>query len=244
MVTTELPNPARLPPGRRIYAIGDVHGHYDRLRDMHKAIRQDLRSHPADQPSLVHLGDYLDRGPDSAGCLSLLASGPPVPGVPTTNLMGNHERMMLTALTQKSREAVDLWLGNGGDASLESWGIPAGAPPREWPRMIPTAHLTLLHGLALAHVQAPFAFVHAGVRPGTPLAEQRQEDLLWIREDFLGWSGVMLPEDPGLVIVHGHTPAPEPVVRPNRIGLDTGTGKGGPLTCAVLDPGSLRFIQT
>ncbi len=255
MVTRELPAPAdaspghlasqrrpRLDRGGRIYAVGDVHGHSDKLFALHKAIRGDLRRSPAAKPLLIHLGDYIDRGPDSAGCLSLLASGQPLPGVPTINLLGNHEAMLLAALSRRTTQAVQTWLENGGDLALESWGIPAGTPPGRWPEMIPPTHLAFLRELGLSHVHGGYAFVHAGVRPGTPLADQSPADLLWIREAFLGWDGVMLPEDPEMVIVHGHTPGPAPVVRANRIGIDTGAGKGGPLTCAVLDSGPLRFL--
>ncbi len=255
MVTRELPASAgadagqlpsqerpRLDRGSRVYAVGDVHGHSDKLFALHKAIRGDLRQSPAAKPLLVHLGDYIDRGPDSAGCVSMLALGQGLPGVPTVNLLGNHEAMLLTALAGRSSQAVQTWLDNGGDLALESWGIPADMPPRRWPEMIPPAHLAFLRDLGLTHVQGSYAFVHAGVRPGIRLADQRPVDLLWIRQEFLNWGGAMLPEDPGLMIVHGHTPGPEPVVRGNRIGVDTGAGKGGPLTCAVLDSGPLRFI--
>ena len=249
MVMTELPprplgQGSRLPPGRRVYAVGDVHGQYGRLLALHKAITQDLRRRPVDEAMLVHLGDVIDRGPDSAGCLSLLAGGPPVDGMPMVNLIGNHEWMMLTALTRQSPEAVGHWLENGGGATLDSWGIPTDMPAGEWPRMIPTAHLEFLRDLALSHQTGPFVFAHAGVRPGIPLARQIPFDLLWIRQDFLGWTGEMLPDSPGTVIVHGHTPEPEPIVFPNRIGVDTGAGRGGPLTCAVLEGGTVRFLQT
>ena len=76
------------------------------------------------------------------------------------------------------------------------------------------------------------------------MVAQSGADLLWIRQGFLDWDGEMLPEAPETIIVHGHTPEPDPVVRPNRIGVDTGAGKGGPLTCAVLDAGTLRFLET
>jgi serine/threonine protein phosphatase 1 len=233
----------RLPPDRRIYAVGDVHGHADKLMAMHRAIRADLERNPAADPLLIHLGDYIDRGPDSAGCLSLLAPTPPIRGVRTVNLMGNHEWMFLNALDRRAAHARELWFENGGDVTLESWGIPVNAPQERWLERIPAAHLTFLRGLAVNHVEGPFVFLHAGVRPGTALAEQTQLDMLWIRETFLDWDGPMLPEAPDSVVVHGHTPTYIPVVRPTRIGIDTNAGRGGPLTCAVLGPEPARFIQ-
>ena len=210
---------------------------------MHAAIARDLRGRTGDGALLIHLGDYIDRGPDSAGCLSIMAAGRFVQGVPTVNLMGNHEAMLLSALDRQSADAAELWIGNGGDLTLASWGIDPDAPVAEWARQIPGPQLDFMRGLALHHVAGGFAFVHAGVRPGVPLARQRAQDLLWIREGFLDWDGPMLPEAPELTIVHGHTPAIEPVVRRNRIGIDTGAGVGRLLTCAVLGDGRPRFLQ-
>ncbi len=243
MVTTRLPAASGRNDAARIYAVGDVHGHADKLAAMHGAIRRDLQQSPAAQPLLIHLGDLIDRGPDSAGCITLLAPGQPIPGVPTVNLMGNHEAMLLQALDEQTPEAVELWLINGGAAALGSWDIPWDAPPSSWASRLPAGHLAFLRSLELHHAAAGFLFVHAGVRPGVPLAQQHPDDLLWIRNPFLSWDGLMLPDAPELVVVHGHTPSPNPVVRPSRIGIDTGAGGGGPLTCVVLGGGSLRFLQ-
>jgi serine/threonine protein phosphatase 1 len=240
MITKALagePDPA-VP--RRIYAIGDVHGHCRRLAQMHEAIRQDLERRRA-SALVIHLGDYIDRGPDSAGCVALLLEGSPVPGVPTVNLMGNHERMLLDALEDPGQ--VPLWLHNGGVTALQSWGIPLDTPPEHWRERIPASHLQFLHSLALSHTEDGYAFVHAGVRPGTPLDQQSEHDLLWIREGFLDWNGTMLPDAPERLIVHGHTPASEPEVRRNRIGVDTNAARGGKLTCAALGRDSVYFLQ-
>lgn len=228
-------------PGR-IYAVGDVHGHANRLKHMHEAIRRDLDGAPEPDALLVHLGDYIDRGPDSAGCLSLLTAGPPIPGVPTVNLLGNHERMLLDALEGTTHDAM-LWLSNGGGAALESWGIAPWTPPGRWAERIPETHLGLLRGLSRTHEAGGYLFVHAGVRPGVPLAHQQEHDLIWIREGFLDWDGTMLPEAPDQIIVHGHTPSKRPEIRRNRIGIDTNAARGGPLTCAVLGSGPPRFLQ-
>lgn len=237
------PGHARLAPGRRIYAIGDVHGHLDQLRALHAAIRDDLEDRPVRQPLLIHVGDLIDRGPSSAGVLTLLQAGPPLPGIPTMNLMGNHEWMFLAALTRQSRRDTDQWLDNGGIETLASWGIHPSVPPARWPELVPRAHLLFLRGLAARYQRDGYLFAHAGVRPGVRLDEQTWLDLLWIRDPFLDRRGPLLPDAPALVVVHGHTPEDEPVIRPNRIGIDTGAGRGGPLTCAVLDGDDVRFLQ-
>ena len=233
-----------LAPGRRVYVVGDVHGHRDRLDRIHASIRLDLAHRPVPEPMLVHLGDVIDRGPDSAGCVALLASGPPIPGVPTVTLLGNHEWMMLQALDRGRRsDDADHWLDSGGAESLQSWGVRASATPRDWMAGIPSRHLVFLRSLRTSLVMEGYAFVHAGVRPGVALARQREEDLLWIRGSFLPWDGIMLPEAPDCVIVHGHTPTPAPVLKPNRVGLDTGAGKGGALTCGVFEGTGVRLFQ-
>lgn len=242
MVTKELPglqNAAEMPD--RIYAVGDVHGHFDRLRSVHAMIRDDLADRPVGRALIVHLGDYIDRGPDSAACLQALAAGSPVADVPCHNLLGNHEQMFLDAL-DRPREA-ELWLGNGGHATLRSWGIDPNSDPETWRAAIPADHLTFLQSLTPMFLAGPYLFVHAGVRPGVRLSKQSLADLLWIRDGFLDWDGTMLPDAPGLRIVHGHTPSDAPDLRPNRLGIDTNAARGGKLTCAALSLDSVYFLQ-
>ena len=235
----------RLPSGRRVYAVGDVHGHLDKLQAIHARVAEDLRARPVARPLLLHLGDLVDRGPDSAGCIALLAAGPPLRGVPTVSLMGNHERMMLDALAGRAVSAdTDTWMDNGGDRTLSSFGLRSTAGPVAWLDGIPARSLVFLKGLALMHAAGRYVFVHAGVRPGVALARQRPTDLLWIRESFLNHQGPALPgPEADRVVVHGHTPAPEAELLPWRLGLDTGAGKGGPLTCAVLEADEVRLLQ-
>jgi serine/threonine protein phosphatase 1 len=229
--------PASLPPGQRVYAVGDVHGCLDRLQALHALIAEDLAARPIAAATLVHLGDLVDRGPDSAGVVALLSAGPPVAGLPTVNLMGNHEQMMLMALTARDAEPAELWMRNGGQATLRSWSVPLGAVT--WMQHIPAAHLLFLRDLAFTHRIGPYFFVHAGLRPGVPLARQVPHDLLWIREPFLSCE-----DDFGVVVVHGHTPCEVPEIRSNRIGIDTAAVLGGALTCAVLEGESVGFLQT
>jgi serine/threonine protein phosphatase 1 len=232
-----MPAPATLPPGRRLYAIGDVHGCASRLVAMYRMIERDLAERPVSDATLLHVGDYIDRGPDSAGVVAMLIEGPAVPGVRVVNLRGNHEQMLLTTLASGSPDAAAHWMANGGMQSLESWRVPWRSPPDSWASQIPAEHVAFLSALPVSHSEGPYLFVHAGVRPGVPLHRQSRHDLLWIREPFLSWEG-----DFGAVVVHGHTPFTEPVVRANRIGIDTGAVLGGALTCAVLEEDRLGFL--
>lgn len=233
-----VPAPAALEPGQRVYAIGDVHGCLDRLAAVHEQIAEDLANRPVEDSVLVHLGDYVDRGLDSAQVVDWLSGGVPVPAGRVVNLMGNHEEMMLRALPGTDKEAISTWLANGGADSLLSWDISRKVPPIEWSRLIPEEHQSFLRTLELSFRYGGYMFVHAGIRPGVPLDKQDKQDLLWIREPFLSWK-----HSHEAVIVHGHTPKHEPEVRLNRIGIDTGAVMGGVLTCVVLEQDKLGFIR-
>jgi len=228
--------PGMLPGGRRVYAVGDVHGCDDRLAALHGMIAEDLARRPCPAPVLVHLGDYVDRGPDSRGVVRRLAAGDPLPGVPTVNLMGNHEATMLDALGGQGAAMTD-WMIQGGREALASWGGDPDAPREEWPAHVPAEDMAFLGGLTLMHEVGGYLFVHAGIRPGVALAEQAKQDLVSIRQAFL-----YSEADLGVVVVHGHTPKPEPVLRRNRIGIDTGAVYGGRLTCAVLERDAVAFL--
>jgi serine/threonine protein phosphatase 1 len=233
-----VPAPATLPPGKRVYAIGDVHGCIDRLISLHALITEDLEERPVEAATLIHLGDYVDRGPDSAQVVNWLHAGDSVPATTVVNLMGNHEEMMLKALATGADDAVSHWLANGGTETLVSWGVGRAVPPDQWARHIDREHLVFLRDLAIRRQVGPYLFVHAGIRPGIALERQSRQDLLWIREPFLSSR-----EDHGVVVVHGHTPRQEPTVRANRIGIDTGAVIGGALTCVVLEGGLMGFIR-
>lgn len=233
------PAPAALPPGHRVYAIGDIHGCADRLASLHAMIGADLAARPVAHPLLLHLGDYVDKGPDSAGVVARLAAGPVLPGVPVVNLMGNHERTMLDALAGE-RAAITDWLCTGGREALASWGLDPDSAPPEWPDAIPAAHQEFLRGLVLHYRLGGYLFVHAGLKPGVPLAEQAEDDLLRIRHVFLHSEA-----DFGAVVVHGHTPVRNgPDIRRNRINIDTGAVFGRDLTCLVLEEDRLAFLRS
>jgi serine/threonine protein phosphatase 1 len=221
--------PGRMPRGRRAYAIGDIHGQRDRLVALHRLIAADFAARPVASAVLVHLGDFINQGPDSAGVVALLAAGAPIRGMAVVNLLGDHERMLLDGLNGDRAAATD-WLWAGGREALASWGLDPDLPREEWGMALPAAHVAWLRGLVPTHREGDYLFVHAGIRPGVALAEQSRDDLVTMRQPFLSSE-----QDFGVVVVHGHASAPSVQIAPNRIGVDTGAGIGGKLTCAVME---------
>ena len=221
--------PGWMPRRRRAYVIGDIHGCLDGLTALHRMIANDLTARATGSAVLIHLGDYIDHGPDSAGVIGLLAAGPPVAGLAQVDLLGDHERMLLDALAGDRAAATD-WLWAGGKAALTSWSLDPELPREAWPTSLPADHITWLRRLSLMHQEGSYLFVHAGIRPGVALTEQVKDDLLTIRQPFLS-----AEQDFGAVVVHGHAGTPSVSISPNRIGLDTGAGMGGMLSCAVLE---------
>jgi serine/threonine protein phosphatase 1 len=222
----------------RLYAIGDVHGHLGALRAAHARISADReRTGDSDAP-VVHLGDYCDRGPDSAGVLEFLIEGAGA-GAPWRFLRGNHDRLMEDFLAGPGEDdTAAAWIGGslGGADTLASYGI-EGARYRALEELrsaaaeaVPAAHKAFLDRLEPAIETDALFLVHAGIRPGIPLSEQDEHDLLWIRGDFLDDT-----RDHGKLVVHGHTPVELPMHCGNRIALDTGAAYGGPLTAAVFE---------
>ena len=234
--------PGWLAAGRRIYAVGDVHGCADRLQRLHAIIAADLDARPIGWARLIHLGDFLDRGPDSARAVAMLAAGAPTPQLEMVVLRGNHEQMMLDAMAGEPG-ALEAWRANGGDAALRSWSIKRPKHDREWATKLPLPDTDFLGATRVTHAVDGYLFVHAGVRPGVALADQVPDDLLWIRRPFLDSTGPLLPDAPGVAVVHGHTPEAMPIVTGNRIGVDTGAVRGGALTCAVLEAGEVAFLS-
>ena len=237
---SKAPSDARaLKPGRRVYAIGDVHGCARQLDKLLKRIGKDLAGHEG-KSSLVFLGDYIDRGPDSAGVVERLVAGP-LPGDTHHFLLGNHEAAMLEAYEGKALG----WLAYGGIQTLESYGVDKKAlfatpsVKKLIARHVPPAHLDFFRSLKLSKSIGPYLFVHAGVRPGVPLDAQHKRDLVWIRDEFLSSK-----KDHGKIIVHGHTVSDKPQHKKNRIGLDTGCYATGTLTAARLEGDRVDFLTS
>ena len=231
--------------GAVVYAVGDVHGRADLLDRLLARVREDAATRPERRKVLVFLGDYVDRGPDSRRVIDLLAAEDPY-GPERVFLKGNHEDAMLGFLA--APETGIQWLGFGGAATLRSYGVDPSAAHidgdldrlrRELARALPRSHRRFLDRLALCHEEGDYLFVHAGVRPGIPLDRQDPDDLIWIRGAFLESR-----EDFGKTVVHGHSIAPRPELRANRIGIDTGAFATGVLTCLVLRGARRAFIQT
>lgn len=230
------PAPAKLPPDHRIYAIGDIHGCDRQLANLHAMIAEDAARRPVGHATLLHIGDYVDRGADSASVIARLAAGCPIAGLDMVNLLGNHEFTMMEAIAGERAAGTD-WLFAGGEATLRSYGIDPSGPRDAWSRLIPADHQRFLHGLTLMHRAGGYAFVHAGVRPQVPLDRQVREDLLRARQLFL-----YSESDFGAVVVHGHTPVKTPLIKHNRIAIDTGAVFGGVMTCAVLEDDRVGFL--
>jgi serine/threonine protein phosphatase 1 len=237
------PAPTASAPGdSRIYAVGDIHGRLDLLLRLEEKIQADAARSRAARRVIVYLGDYVDRGPDSQGVVEHLAKTT-LPGFERVALKGNHEDLMLKFLA--GEPVARIWFMNGGMQTLRSYGVtglvedlPAIARAA-LARAVPDHHREFLGGLALNHVEGDYLFVHAGIRPGLPLARQAEADLLWIREEFLDCAA-----DHGKVVVHGHTITAKPERLANRIGIDTGAFMTGRLTALALEGGEARFIGT
>ena len=234
-----------LPQDRRIYAIGDIHGRRDLLRILQAKIVDDIASAPSMHHTVVYLGDYVDRGPDSAGVIEHLIARP-IDGADSVFIKGNHEHFMQSFVDGASQGRT--WLGNGGDDTLRSYGLDIrkdivgqgfGELARMFVDTLPDRHRAFIDDLALSHQIGGIFFAHAGVNPMRPLDDQRAEDLMWIRDPFFDST-----RDLGVIVVHGHTPGPMPVVTPFRINVDTYAWHSGHLTAVVLENGRVRFLST
>lgn len=240
----------------RIYAIGDVHGHVEKLKSVHEDISRDIAQNPVAAHAVLHIGDYTDRGPDSCGVIDFLVAGPQ-DDTPWINLYGNHDRMVLRFLEERGGAdpllRTDLyWLHPrlGGDTTLRSYGADVPGPDElesdHGARLfetahdvIPADHIAFLRGLRVSYQWQGFFFAHAGVKPGVPLDEQVEDDLLWIRKPFHDSDA-----DHGAVIVHGHTPVDTVEDHGNRIAIDTGAGYGNAVTCVAFEAdGGVRILN-
>ncbi|MFZ3008446.1 MAG: metallophosphoesterase family protein [Phenylobacterium sp.] len=234
--------------GRLAYAVGDIHGRLDAFDALLHVIAQDvLVSQPSQQPMLILLGDYVDRGPASAQVIDAILRLQTEPAFEVRALKGNHEEALLQFRDEPGFGQT--WVEHGGSATLASYGVQPPATrtdPEAWEtarlafrEALPEAHKAFFEGLEIMITLGDYAFVHAGVRPGVPLERQVERDLLWIRAEFLQSTAKFEK-----IIVHGHTPMEEPQIIPGRrIGVDTGAYATGLLTAVRLDDSGARILQ-
>jgi serine/threonine protein phosphatase 1 len=242
MFSSRPPSSPRGAKAHRAYVVGDIHGRLDLLEALLDTIHSDLAERPPQKALLVFVGDLIDRGPSSAQVVERLRTYSH-DGVRPVFLLGNHEEVLLRILDGEA-SLIESWLRFGGAQCLKSYGCDAGAltamtdvqkleAVRE---AIPPEHVDFLKGFADTFRFGDYLFVHAGIRPGVDLEEQRQSDLRWIREPFLRDE-----TDHGFVVVHGHTISQEVEERPNRIGIDTGAYATGILTALAIE-GEERWL--
>jgi serine/threonine protein phosphatase 1 len=230
-----IPKP-RLPDGLRIYAVSDIHGCAKLLANVFAAVDLHLsRAEPVRGALHVFLGDYIDRGPDSCQTIDMLIDRSR--RHECIFLKGNHEALLLDILGEAG--GLETWKYYGGFQTLISYGIapPMKPDPDEQKQLvselvdkIPDSHRRFFDNLRPSFSCGDFFFSHAGVRPGVSLRRQREEDLLWIRDEFLESE-----RDFGKFVVHGHTPVPSPDIRSNRINIDTGAYATGVLTLLIIE---------
>lgn len=232
----------RLPDGLRIYVVADIHGSDTALVDVLARIDADQAAQSGVRTVQIFLGDYVDRGPASRQVLDRLIARASTHEV--LMLKGNHETMVLDFFNNPGILAN--WRQYGGLQTLISYGLKPSLNPspeeqrelaRELERTFPPAHRQVIEQMPTSFSCGDYYFVHAGVRPGVAFKDQKEEDLLWIRQDFLLYEGELEK-----FVVHGHTPVKEPEIHPNRINLDTGAYATGKLACLVIEGDNIAFI--
>ncbi len=237
---------ACVPDGMRIYAIGDIHGRDDLLENLLREIEDHAASNGSLQNVIVYLGDYVDRGLQSRQVLDRLISGPPE-NFEALYLKGNHEEALLQFLNDA--QFGKTWKYYGGLETLHSYEVTdltlsddlnVFERARErFEAVLPASHQKFLENLSFSATFGDYFFAHAGVRPGIGLDRQSEQDLLWIRDEFLNSRSSF-----GKIVVHGHTPREAVEFRSNRIGIDTGAYMTNVLTALVLSGNTRELIQT
>jgi serine/threonine protein phosphatase 1 len=237
---------ARVPDGVRIYAIGDIHGRNDLLQQLLAQIETDDVARGTADTQIIFLGDLVDRGPDSAGvietAMALRAKERQV-----RYLLGNHEEVFLAACRKRDAKTLKFFLKIGGDTTLQSYPITRTeymALDHEelaarLVTLVPEAHLAFLESFEDQIIIGDYAFVHAGIRPGVPLSEQKRSDMRWIKDEFTDQRG-----DLEKVIIYGHTIYDDVDERGSRIGIDTGAYASGKLSAIGLEGGERWYLQT
>ena len=239
------PKKPRFPEGRVGYAIGDIHGRADLLVRMFDRLESEARPPNGRAPIVIFMGDYVDRGPDSAEVVELLQTGRPE-GFERRFLKGNHE----AALWNFVRDPVTYraWLNHGGLETLASYKVSplpslgasaedVRAAGRAFATALPQSHRAFFDGLERFALLGDYLFVHAGVDPAKSLENQTDADLMWIRRRFLADHRRYEHH-----VVHGHTPTDAPYADERRVGIDTGAYFSGQLSAARFEGEALSFI--
>ncbi len=232
-----------LPPGRRVYAIGDVHGRLDLLGELAEAIEQDDSARCDAETTVIMLGDLVDRGPDSRGVIDFARKWAMLREL--RFISGNHEEMFLNAFTEQGKFRG--FLRFGGVETLASYGLDAAdlvdvefaEVTHRLKRAVPKADRDFMRSFETSILMGDYLFVHAGIYPGVPVDQQHPHDCRWIREPFLSHKG-----DLGCMVVHGHTVTEQAELRDHRIGIDTGAFESGVLTALCLEGTERRLLQT
>lgn len=228
-------------PTGPVIAIGDIHGRVDLMDRLLDQIAADDPGTP-----LVFLGDYVDRGEQSAAVLRRLSGLADNWSAPVVCLMGNHERMMIDFLDTPETSAAR-WMRSGGLQSLASFAVggmtehPGPADARDAADRLRDAMgddlVAWLTGLQLQHASGNVHFVHAAADPALPMSVQEPRTLLWGHPAFAG-----TPRQDGQFVVHGHTVVDAPELVAGRVGIDTGAWFTGRLTAARIAPGEIGFV--
>ena len=233
-----------IPPGRRIYAVGDIHGRLDLLDRLLAMIDADDAGRGGPDSEIIFLGDLVDRGPESRGVVDRLLALKDER--PARFLMGNHEEVFLRAL-EGDVKALRFLIRIGGRETLLSYGISEDdyrtldfdGLMEAVRAAVPAAHIDFLAAFEHWIEAGDYLFVHAGLRPGVLLEEQKAADLRWIRDDFLKHRDSF-----GKIVVHGHSITDDIDERGNRIGIDTGAFASGKLTAIGLEGGERWYLST
>lgn len=234
-----------------VYAIGDIHGHIDKLSDAHLRISQDRVNCGDNGATVIHVGDLVDRGPDSKGVIDFILAGLQA-GQPWVVLKGNHDRLLQKFLEDPNwRDPVlrpdYTWLhpNMGGRKTLQSYGVDASEDRsidemhQQAVDLVPASHQAFLATMPLYHETMNCLFVHAGIRPNIAIEAQSENDLMWIRDDFLSYT-----QPHNKLVVHGHTMVKSPTRYTNRVNIDSGAGRGDDLSAIVIEDQDVWVLES
>lgn len=248
MLQRPQPPAASFPPGRIGFAVGDIHGRADLLEELLGELEQRAAAEQrgANQPVVIFLGDYVDRGPSSAAVIDMLLTGRPF-GYERRLLKGNHEQYMLAFMEAPLDNRA--WIVQGGAETLLAYGVqpldPRSARDADWiataealKAAVPQTHVDFMNSLERYVAMGDYAFVHAGIDPGRTLEDQTDDDLFWARDRFIASKRPFSHR-----VVHGHTPVDRPYADQRRVAVDTGAYASGNLTAARFEGDQVTFLS-